>query len=215
MHHRSVVSVGAFASPLHVPSESGPRERVPDLPRGSAGRTPQHASRRPRHAVTPRHIQSHRSFVRSHAVPAHISCARARLRAAMRALTYVHAHAVAKGRRWDLESTVTQRRGAGRASASAERAHCTLDDGAARKTANECSRPNVRAHSRACSMLARILTLCSRAHAARVARFAHMRARRPLHASPLIGSSRSAHTCLLYTSPSPRDQRGSRMPSSA
>ena len=24
-----------------------------------------------------------------------------------------------------------------------------------------------------------------------------------------------AHTCLLYTSPSPRDQRGSRMPSSA
>ena len=25
----------------------------------------------------------------------------------------------------------------------------------------------------------------------------------------------SAHTCLLYTSPSPRDQRGSRMPSSA
>ena len=23
------------------------------------------------------------------------------------------------------------------------------------------------------------------------------------------------HTCLLYTSPSPRDQRGSRMPSSA
>ena len=24
-----------------------------------------------------------------------------------------------------------------------------------------------------------------------------------------------SHTCLLYTSPSPRDQRGSRMPSSA
>ena len=27
--------------------------------------------------------------------------------------------------------------------------------------------------------------------------------------------SHSAWTCLLYTSPSPRDQRGSRMPSSA
>ena len=27
--------------------------------------------------------------------------------------------------------------------------------------------------------------------------------------------SRGRHTCLLYTSPSPRDQRGSRMPSSA
>ena len=26
---------------------------------------------------------------------------------------------------------------------------------------------------------------------------------------------RQAHACLLYTSPSPRDQRGSRMPSSA
>ena len=26
---------------------------------------------------------------------------------------------------------------------------------------------------------------------------------------------RSSHICLLYTSPSPRDQRGSRMPSSA
>ena len=26
---------------------------------------------------------------------------------------------------------------------------------------------------------------------------------------------RSPHVCLLYTSPSPRDQRGSRMPSSA
>ena len=30
-------------------------------------------------------------------------------------------------------------------------------------------------------------------------------------AVPIAGSS----TCLLYTSPSPRDQRGSRMPSSA
>ena len=28
-------------------------------------------------------------------------------------------------------------------------------------------------------------------------------------------SSRSGSSCLLYTSPSPRDQRGSRMPSSA
>ena len=28
-------------------------------------------------------------------------------------------------------------------------------------------------------------------------------------------SGRQAHICLLYTSPSPRDQRGSRMPSSA
>ena len=28
-------------------------------------------------------------------------------------------------------------------------------------------------------------------------------------------SSNGIYTCLLYTSPSPRDQRGSRMPSSA
>ena len=28
-------------------------------------------------------------------------------------------------------------------------------------------------------------------------------------------AERSAYSCLLYTSPSPRDQRGSRMPSSA
>ena len=35
-------------------------------------------------------------------------------------------------------------------------------------------------------------------------------------AAPAPGQLRaSAHTCLLYTSPSPRDQRGSRMPSSA
>ena len=31
----------------------------------------------------------------------------------------------------------------------------------------------------------------------------------------LIESDVIIHTCLLYTSPSPRDQRGSRMPSSA
>ena len=31
----------------------------------------------------------------------------------------------------------------------------------------------------------------------------------------LLGSIRVDDTCLLYTSPSPRDQRGSRMPSSA
>ena len=31
----------------------------------------------------------------------------------------------------------------------------------------------------------------------------------------LAESHISIHTCLLYTSPSPRDQRGSRMPSSA
>ena len=30
-----------------------------------------------------------------------------------------------------------------------------------------------------------------------------------------IPEIQSLHTCLLYTSPSPRDQRGSRMPSSA
>ena len=30
-----------------------------------------------------------------------------------------------------------------------------------------------------------------------------------------FGDFRVIHTCLLYTSPSPRDQRGSRMPSSA
>ena len=29
------------------------------------------------------------------------------------------------------------------------------------------------------------------------------------------GVARRIYTCLLYTSPSPRDQRGSRMPSSA
>ena len=31
----------------------------------------------------------------------------------------------------------------------------------------------------------------------------------------IVGRSGSCRTCLLYTSPSPRDQRGSRMPSSA
>ena len=31
----------------------------------------------------------------------------------------------------------------------------------------------------------------------------------------LHGTDTMAYTCLLYTSPSPRDQRGSRMPSSA
>ena len=30
-----------------------------------------------------------------------------------------------------------------------------------------------------------------------------------------IGGTEKAYCCLLYTSPSPRDQRGSRMPSSA
>ena len=30
-----------------------------------------------------------------------------------------------------------------------------------------------------------------------------------------IGAEQKINTCLLYTSPSPRDQRGSRMPSSA
>ena len=33
--------------------------------------------------------------------------------------------------------------------------------------------------------------------------------------SPYAGVPRGIHGCLLYTSPSPRDQRGSRMPSSA
>ena len=32
---------------------------------------------------------------------------------------------------------------------------------------------------------------------------------------PVMHFSVNAKTCLLYTSPSPRDQRGSRMPSSA
>ena len=32
---------------------------------------------------------------------------------------------------------------------------------------------------------------------------------------PAVGSSPNVKVCLLYTSPSPRDQRGSRMPSSA
>ena len=31
----------------------------------------------------------------------------------------------------------------------------------------------------------------------------------------MVGPGGDPHTCLLYTSPSPRDQRGSRMPSSA
>ena len=35
------------------------------------------------------------------------------------------------------------------------------------------------------------------------------------NASDLRRFEREANTCLLYTSPSPRDQRGSRMPSSA
>ena len=36
------------------------------------------------------------------------------------------------------------------------------------------------------------------------------------HTSELsINSTEDVHVCLLYTSPSPRDQRGSRMPSSA
>ena len=33
--------------------------------------------------------------------------------------------------------------------------------------------------------------------------------------APYVGHSGEAYGCLLYTSPSPRDQRGSRMPSSA
>ena len=38
----------------------------------------------------------------------------------------------------------------------------------------------------------------------------------PVRASILpISTNNSDNTCLLYTSPSPRDQRGSRMPSSA
>ena len=37
----------------------------------------------------------------------------------------------------------------------------------------------------------------------------------PPRVVPLIGPVQLHHVCLLYTSPSPRDQRGSRMPSSA
>ena len=37
----------------------------------------------------------------------------------------------------------------------------------------------------------------------------------PVYLLPLIELVPSIKTCLLYTSPSPRDQRGSRMPSSA
>ena len=36
-----------------------------------------------------------------------------------------------------------------------------------------------------------------------------------IYASKLSGKKDQTSTCLLYTSPSPRDQRGSRMPSSA
>ena len=35
------------------------------------------------------------------------------------------------------------------------------------------------------------------------------------HWSPILGGESYYTYCLLYTSPSPRDQRGSRMPSSA
>ena len=35
------------------------------------------------------------------------------------------------------------------------------------------------------------------------------------HGVAIFGSTGQAQFCLLYTSPSPRDQRGSRMPSSA
>ena len=36
-----------------------------------------------------------------------------------------------------------------------------------------------------------------------------------LHDAVPVGADEGGNTCLLYTSPSPRDQRGSRMPSSA
>ena len=36
-----------------------------------------------------------------------------------------------------------------------------------------------------------------------------------LHYTPASSGNRSTWTCLLYTSPSPRDKRQSRMPSSA
>ena len=36
-----------------------------------------------------------------------------------------------------------------------------------------------------------------------------------VHPDHLAALEERGHTCLLYTSPSPRDQRGSRMPSSA
>ena len=39
---------------------------------------------------------------------------------------------------------------------------------------------------------------------------------RPKHPGIMVGmDQKDAYVCLLYTSPSPRDQRGSRMPSSA
>ena len=37
----------------------------------------------------------------------------------------------------------------------------------------------------------------------------------PKMAPYIFGARSGIHICLLYTSPSPRDQRGSRMPSSA
>ena len=37
----------------------------------------------------------------------------------------------------------------------------------------------------------------------------------PAYAAPELFDGKPCNTCLLYTSPSPRDQRGSRMPSSA
>ena len=37
----------------------------------------------------------------------------------------------------------------------------------------------------------------------------------PIVVSPLAGGGDEARACLLYTSPSPRDKRQSRMPSSA
>ena len=44
-------------------------------------------------------------------------------------------------------------------------------------------------------------------------RFLEERRAAPMHAR--VGVDDGYNTCLLYTSPSPRDQRGSRMPSSA
>ena len=37
----------------------------------------------------------------------------------------------------------------------------------------------------------------------------------PIHPEPVVSFHRLAHSCLLYTSPSPRDRTRSRMPSSA
>ena len=118
--------------------------------------------------------------------------------------------------------------------AGGERVHAALDLGRARRAVEVppgtrvASQPRVRAllqavRARGAQLaLGHAEVLVERAHRAQVAR-ARPRARRePAFGARLAvrGEQRALLSdegsgCLLYTSPSPRDQRGSRMPSSA